>query len=194
MGKRLAHICTALGILLMIGSGYLYLFTRAEDRMAANASAQILPQIKTQIAHAQTAPSEPETHSLSVTVEDSEYIGYLSIPALELELPVMTDWNYEKLKQSPCRYTGSLWEGDLVIMAHNYDHHFGKLSTLSPGDSIFFVDAQGITSQFQVGALDILVPTAVAEVTENEHDLTLFTCTYGGKNRVTVFCDRVISQ
>ena len=40
-------------------------------------------------------------------------------------------------------------------------------------------------------ALEILQPTAVEEMTAGEFDLTLFTCTYGGKSRVTVRYDRV---
>lgn len=181
------------GVLLMLGGGYLYLFNRAENREAAAASTRILPQILSQIESVKDAPSESTPEILQLHVDGDEYIGYLSIPSLELELPVMADWSYENLKRSPCRYAGTLWEGDLVIMAHNYAHHFGKLSTLSPGDSIFFTDATGLPSQFQVMATDILEPTAVEEVTENSYDLTLFTCTYGGKKRVAVFCDRAAS-
>jgi sortase A len=39
-------------------------------------------------------------------------------------------------------------------------------------------------------AQDILDPYAVEEMTAGNYDLALFTCTYGGKSRVTVYCDR----
>ena len=35
------------------------------------------------------------------------YIGALSFPSLDLELPVMDDWDMEALKYSPCRYAGN---------------------------------------------------------------------------------------
>ena len=41
-------------------------------------------------------------------------------------------------------------------------------------------------------AVDILDHTAVEDMISGEYDLTLFTCTYGGENRVTVRCDRVV--
>ena len=76
-------------------------------------------------------------------------------------------------------------------MAHNYASHFGGLSELSEGDNVFFTDMDGIVTMYEVVAQDILDPYAVEEMTSGEFDLTLFTCTYGGQSRVTVYCDRV---
>lgn len=187
MGKAFARLLIFMGIAAMVASGYLYLHNRAENRIAADCSAEILLDIK---KNTETIPSEPSASANSTVI--SPYIGYLSIPALELELPVADNWNYEKLKQTPCRFSGSLWENNLVVMAHNYDCHFGKLSTLSPGDDVYFADSQGLTVSFQIAAVDILSPSAVKDVTENDYDLTLFTCTYGGHNRLVVFCNKVL--
>jgi sortase A len=75
-------------------------------------------------------------------------------------------------------------------MAHNYASHFGGLSKLSEGDSVIFTDMDGIVTAYEVVAQDVLAPNAVEEMTSGDFDLTLFTCTYGGKSRVTVYCDR----
>ena len=37
-----------------------------------------------------------------------------------LELPIMSDWDYGRLKIAPCRYYGSVRGENLVLMAHNY--------------------------------------------------------------------------
>jgi sortase A len=78
----------------------------------------------------------------------------------------------------------------MVVMAHNYDCHFGPISGLQIGDSVLFVDMDGRTIPYQVVGKDVLPPTAVDEMTSGEFDLTLFTCTYGGASRVTVYCNR----
>ena len=75
-------------------------------------------------------------------------------------------------------------------MAHNYPKHFGQISDLSIGDSVVFTDMDGNVSNYSVVAKDVLSPTAVKEMTSGDFDLTLFTCTYGGKSRITVYCDR----
>ena len=125
-----------------------------------------------------------------VEINGYAYIGYLSIPTLELELPIMADWDYPRLQIAPCRYTGSVRGEDLVLMAHNYASHFGTISQLKPGDSVIFTDMDGIVTMYEVVAQDILDPYAVEEMTAGDFDLTLFTCTYGGKSRVTVYCNR----
>ena len=119
----------------------------------------------------------------------SEYLGYVCIPALELELPVMSEWSYPKLKLAPCRYYGSAEKGDLVIAAHNYPRHFGMLSKLELGNEVKFIDMEGKEWSYEVTAVDVLSPENVEEMTAAGYGLTLFTCTYGGANRITIRCD-----
>ena len=145
-------------------------------------------------------PVEPEVVLPPITpempvveIDGYGYIGFVGIPTLQKELPVMADWSYPQLKSAPCRYTGNLYSDNMVIMAHNYSHHFGSLQNLRAGDIITFTDMDGYTVRYEVVALDVLEPTAVEEMTAGEFDLTLFTCTYGGKSRVTVRCDRIKS-
>lgn len=107
---------------------------------------------------------------------------------LELELPVMAQWSYPGLRTAPGRYTGTLLGRDLVIAAHNYLHHFGRLNQLSIGDEVVFTDVRGQRFHYTVADLEILQPTAIEEMTAGEYDLTLFTCTYGGRTRFTVRC------
>jgi sortase A len=167
----------------------------------------LLPQLMEVIEENEEVATEPETYAqpvgtpidyldpsafemTAVEIDGYAYIGYLSIPKLELELPIMADWDYMRLRIAPCRYTGSVRGEDLVLMAHNYASHFGGLTKLSEGDSVIFTDMDGIVTMYEVVAQDILDPYAVGEMTSGDFDLTLFTCTYGGKSRVTVYCDR----
>ena len=131
-------------------------------------------------------PKMPE-----VVLDDQAYIGVLSLPALQLELPIMSEWSYAKLRIAPCRYYGSLQGDNLVLMAHNYTRHFGNISRLSEGEQVLFCDTEGNFTEYEVVAHDILDPYAVEEITAGDFDLTLFTCTYGGQSRVVVYCDRV---
>jgi len=123
-----------------------------------------------------------------ITQDGQDYIGVLEIPALELELPVISQWNYPRLRKAPCRYVGSAYTKDLVISAHNYDRHFGRLNTLQEGDRVYFTDADGNRFVYEVSLLETLKPRPASAMTEGEWDLTLFTCTVGGSYRVTARC------
>lgn len=123
--------------------------------------------------------------------DGQKYIGVLEIPILNLTLPVISEWNYARLKKAPCRYVGSAYMDNLVIAAHNYKTHFGNLKKLNAGDSVIFTDAVGNRFEYEVVLTETLMPRDVKEMKSEEFDLSLFTCTVGGSYRVTVRCDRL---
>lgn len=125
-----------------------------------------------------------------VVINGYGYIGYISIPSLGLELPVMSEWDYSRLKVAPCRQYGSTITDDLVIAAHNYRSHFGGLSELETGAEVLFTDMDGNVNRYILQKLSTVNPDAVEEVLNSEYDLVLYTCTPGGATRVVVFCDR----
>lgn len=117
-----------------------------------------------------------------------DYIGILEIPSLGAELPVMADWSYKNLKIAPCRYSGSLYEENLVICAHNYPSHFGGIGSIPLGAEVRFTDAKGNIFLYEVTEVESLGPRAVENMTNGEYELTLFTCTVEGRSRITVRC------
>ncbi len=136
-------------------------------------------------------PDYSNTEMKVIVIDGHEFVGYLSIPKFNLELPVMAETNDAKLKIAPCRFYGSVLANNLVIGAHNYSRHFGKIGDLSPDDEIYFTDADGNTYKYAVVSIEILQPNDVDILTNAEYDLTLYTCTYGGRTRVTVRCDKI---
>ena len=125
------------------------------------------------------------------SIDGEDYIGMLEIPALDRTLPVISEWSYPRLKIAPCRYAGSAYLGNLIIAAHNYRSHFRNLKKLSEGDIVRFTDMDGNVFSYEVTLLEILQPNEADEMESGDWDLTLFTCTVGGKSRVTVRCKRI---
>ncbi|NLC89244.1 MAG: sortase [Clostridiaceae bacterium] len=123
-----------------------------------------------------------------IELDGYAYIGYLSIPTIDLELPVLADCDRQGLKIAPCRQFGSIDTDDLTIAGHNYDSHFGKLKLLQAGDRVIFTDVEGRAECFVVCAKEVLAATAVEKVRNNGWALTLYTCTYGGHQRLLVGC------
>lgn len=171
--RRVGAVLMGLGLVFLAASGSLIVKNRTEDICAGAASARVLHSLE-----AGTAASD-----------DLGCLGCLTIPRLELELPVLSDWSYENLKTAPCRYSGSVENENLVLIAHNYRTHFGPIRRLKPGDRVSLEDTDGRVFEYLVTASEIVLPTALEEVTAGEHDLTLITCTYGGKTRMVVYCD-----
>ena len=131
----------------------------------------------------------PDMEMPTTNLKGYDYIGVLEIPALQLELPIMSTWDYTRLRIAPCRYQGSVYLHNMILCAHNYATHFGQIKNLAVGDSVRFTDVDGNVFFYKVAAIETLAPTAVEEMEAGEWDLTLFTCTIGGSTRITVRCE-----
>ncbi len=195
MRRKIGMTCMTLGAVLVLIALSLFFWNRQEDKKAGQSAELILPKIVAQAESdsGENASGSPDLYGSdmkSVEIDGYGFIGYLTIPDLNLELPVMSEWDYVRMKRSPCRYAGSVKTDDLVIAAHNYTRHFGRLSKLSEGDIIYFTDMDGNRYSYSVKAVEVLPPTAVEEMTSGDYELTLFTCTYSGQSRLAVRCSR----
>jgi len=123
--------------------------------------------------------------------DGQDYIGILEIPALDLKLPVISEWNYTRLRIAPCRYYGSAYKNNMVISAHNYARHFGTLKKLDGGERVILTDADGNCFDYRVALRETIGPKDIAGMTDSGWDLTLFTCTPGGAYRVAVRCEAI---
>ncbi len=132
-------------------------------------------------------PSDEETMPV-VEYEGRTYCGYISIPSLGIELPVQDACSKPNLKVSPCRYTGTVKSNSLIIAAHNYRSHFGTIRDLNSTDVIVFTDCENQSYMYEVSYTEYIEGHDVDQMFADEDawDITLFTCTLGGKSRVVV--------
>lgn len=204
MRDKKGSLLIFLGLLLIVAALSLAAFNLWDGSRAAASAERVLlklpPEIHGTPSGERPAAAEavipdyildPCREMPTAEVEGRAYIGVLEIPALALELPVIGEWSYPALKVAPCRYAGSAYLDDLVIAAHNYTRHFGRLKELSEGDAVTFTDMDGNVFHYQVAVLETMVPTAVEEMTSGDYALTLFTCTVGGQSRIAIRCDRM---
>lgn len=198
MRKGFGICCIILGICCLLSSLGLLLYNRWEEENAQNASQQILLDVREEIQDNTSKENGGEKSDWAgaaampaAQVDGYDCIGVLTIPVLNLELPVLADWSYAKLKVAPCHYFGSCYEENFVIAAHNYLSHFGSLSELQPKDLILFTDISGSVYGYEVVLLETLPANATEEMITSGFDLSLYTCTPGGASRVTVRCSAV---
>lgn len=191
------------GLALVLLATILLMYNIDSDGDANKASSKVMTQLTEEIAgrkqeykaNMPRTEDEAREHQAQrvqemdvVFIDGVAYVGYISIPALGVDLPVIATWNYDYLKQSPCRYMGTAQGKNLVVCAHNYTSHFGRLPRLSKDDTISFTDVNGNETFYSVSEAEILAPAEIEEMIHSDYDLTLFTCTYGGRTRYTVRC------
>ncbi len=209
MKKKHGMCCIAIGTMLLIAALSLVMCNYRTNKIAEENSERILTVMKEKIPEAteqetttfraaddlfqeyetQASSTEAATEEAFIEIENNPYIGYISIPSLGIELPVMSEWSYDNLKISPCRYKGTAAGGDIIIAAHNYNSHFGRLNELGGGEELIFTAADGKVYNYEIVHTESISGTDVEAMefgSSENWDLTLFTCTLSGKSRVTV--------
>ncbi|MBR6898400.1 MAG: sortase [Lachnospiraceae bacterium] len=159
---------------------------------------------ETQAAHQDDpAPAQPQPAAPAVTrrpttrqmecveLNGYTYIGILDMPTLGLSLPIQWGWSDELLSVSPCRYDGSTYDNNMIILAHNYSTHFGTIKNLRPGDRLTFTNVYGEVINYQVIGSESFHRSRIEQMYMGSWDLTLFTCVPNTYNRLAVRCVRV---
>lgn len=217
MKRKAGMICMILGAVLIGAALSLFLYNEWDSARAEERAEQVLEQMQKQTED-DAAEEETENENLGgeetkrteqentladtddfgekmISIDGNEYIGWISIPSISLELPVMAQWSEEGLKTAPGRYAGSLAEDNLVIAGHNYRRHFSPIKWLEPGTEVCFTDAEERVRYYEIEETEELLPDQVdAMITKTETDtwdLTLFTCTTSGQARCAVRCKRI---
>lgn len=197
----------AAGLLLLAAAFALTAYNFLEQQRAKESSESVLgelaPVLKDKSAEIEENKNIPSPNEIEIPdyilnpkmnmpvmeIGGQKYIGVLYIPAISVEIPVMSELSYSNLKIAPCRYYGSVYQDNFVIAAHNYSAHFGNLKNLSPGDEVTFIDVSGNAFLFRVAATEVLRSSDKEAMNSGDWPLTLFTCTVDGQSRVTVRCD-----
>lgn len=206
--RKKGTLLLIIGLLLIVGALGLTGYNLATDARAGKADDAILENIRTLVpepvpikdADSYVMDSveipdflvDPLRDMPTVKIDGNEYIGVVRADSIGLELPVISECSTANLRIAPCRFTGSVYQDNMVIAGHNYSSHFGSIPDLKMGDIVTFADVEGNLFTYEVTEIEIVGPTQVEYMTVGEWDLTLFTCTWGGANRVTIRCDRIM--
>ena len=205
MKQKIGKICMVLGALLILASLGLLAYNKWDAARADKAAQTALGELENTLTRTieeknkadevvlqpELDPDQPMTE---VELDGWNYIGYLSIPSIGLNLPVMSEWSYAGLKIAPGRYSGSTYADNMVVCAHNYAKHFSPIKWLALGSEVYFTDMDGQRWSYEVSNVETIQPTDIEKMItaddQDDWDLTLFTCTTGGRARCAVRCTR----
>lgn len=210
MNRNKGLLWMILGAMLLLAALFLVMYNLHEDSKGQEQSAEILTHLKEKLPtpteppllpdfsgeddlfsqyEETTEPEETVPEETLIEIDGQLYLGIISIPSLGIELPVLHEWSYPGLKIAPCRYKGSVYTGDLIIAAHNYRSHFGRLQELNSGELLIFTDGNGVMHRYTVLQSEMINGHDIWSMefgSADFWDLTLFTCTLSGQSRVTV--------
>lgn len=126
-------------------------------------------------------------------IKGNKVIGIIKIPKVELEYPILETTTKETLNLSITKFWGKDINeiGNVTLAGHNNlsGVMFGKIKKLEEGDIIELTDIQNTTLKYKVFKTYIIDPNDISCILpedENTREVTLITCTTGGKERYIV--------
>ncbi len=183
-------VSIVLGVICFAVALGIILYNREEDVVAGASATSALKEVDERITNVAIDPN-PTGEMKAVDVDGESFIGILTIPAIDVRLPIQAEWAPENAKVSPCRYKGSIYENNLIVAGHNYPRHLGNLNQLVSGDTVIVTDVDGRQYYYEVTYTETIGTYDVELMDQGEWDFTVFTCTIGGASRVTVRCEYV---
>ncbi|MCU6753246.1 sortase [Bovifimicola ammoniilytica] len=194
MKNKIGKALIGIGVFLILAAFILVLYNFYREYNAKKKVEKYLPKLEKIIKDHSGGNNnaDNEKSSKTMNIDGMNFLGILSVPSKNLELPILADYSYELLDTAPCRYSGSYDSDDLVIGGHNYRSHFSKLKSIKNGEEIFFTSFNGTVYKYSVLRVEILEPTQIEDLINKQNtddwDLTLFTCTSSGAARCVIRC------
>ena len=193
--RKLSSILIALGGALLLAALLLFGYNCWQDARAAQNAQDVMNALQEELLKNHLPHRNPYDDDMQeMELYGNDYIGYLSIPALGLNLPIIDDWSYPKLKVAPCRQFGSIQTDDLVIAGHNYRRQFGHLHNLHIGDMLQFTDMDGVVTSYKIGEVNRIKANDTNRVKNSDWDLVLYTCNYLRSGRTMVGAARITEK
>ena len=105
-----------------------------------------------------------------MNIDGNDFIGLIEVPERNVKLPVYSKWNEKAVRIVPCRYSGSIYDLNLIIGGTEMNGGFEFLTSLEKGETVTFTEMTGKEYTFKV---DSVFHRDDFEI-NNEGDLILF--------------------
>lgn len=132
----------------------------------------------------------PESYNVmempALSVDGRDFIGLVDIPSHGVTLPICRNWKASTLPFFPCRFSGTVYDGSLIIGGGS--RAFSCLKEMDIGDKVHVTDMQGAVFSYTVTHIRRANTADVASL-QSDASLTLFVRDGYNRKYVIVECE-----
>ncbi len=181
-------IIMTLGVLLIAAGALITVFSVGKEKMTVADREETLAFLKERLPSEKKGyKEERSTFAMPLlSCEGVDYAALFSYPRFSVELPVAAVWNTDLVPQVPCRFTGSPYDGTLVIGGT-----FDFIDSVDIGDEITVTDLQGYVFTYRVTSVLHSKSASASRLTDGNADLTFFSRSAKGREYLLVRCSMI---
>ncbi len=174
--KTAGAVLTVAGIVLLAAAAVIFslrLYARSKNDIdpseAAERIEKLLPERSAGIAE------ERENAAMAaIEIDGIDFVGLLELPDRNIKLPVAASWGNSAFSFRPARYTGSVYDGTLIIGGENIEDNFDFVGSLDPGEEVVFTDMLGCEFHYTVEKISHSDNADTETLQSGSSTLTLF--------------------
>lgn len=110
----------------------------------------------------------------ALQIDGKNYIGLLDIPAFGVTLPVRSSWSSLQSGVCPCRFSGSVYDGSLILGGTDQEGQFDFLEQIQIGDTVAVTDMTGARFSYTVSRIQRAGDADKDVLLDQTSQLTLF--------------------
>ena len=188
--RIIGRIALILGILLILCSLGTLVFMHISTDRAEQQTEDIVTQLKKllpdEVIGSEDSYSSMEMPSLCIDGED--IIALLEFPEAGVELPISNEWDKNTLISLPQRFSGTVYDGSLIVGGYDRDGQFDCLEILDIENTVTVTDMTGARFYYTVKSIERKDSADRAELTDSAYDLTLFVRDSSSMEYIIVRC------
>lgn len=176
MKKRKISLPLVLGGALILCSLCLVVFFQIRVHTGYRKNQQAVTQIRALLPEKTlgVAGTNPEISMPVLEIGGKDYAAILEIPAYGITLPVADRWDTKALVSVPARFSGSVYDGSLVIGGNDHARQFAFCDKIENGTLVTVTDMTGAQFTYAVSRVDRAKHAKAQWLQEENADLTLF--------------------
>lgn len=188
--NNISRVLIIIGALLIVSAVGLLVFrnvfisssiSKAESVVAT--LAELVPQVNDA-----TFDDRKNTDMPAVQIDGTDYIGILEAPDFQLKLPICSKSNQPDAKGLPYRYSGSIYDGSLILGGEDCKGQFEFLKTIDERTYLNITDLDGNRYTYKVYSVERASDCDSKILESHECDLTLFGKSTFEMNWIIVRC------
>ena len=172
----LTTILTAAGIFLLLAAVMLTVLQVVGQKTTSQRNAELVEHMYAVMpaVHVGALDDRVDMTMPVLEVDGEDLIGILELPLYDRTLPVGGNWSKYTVSTHPCRYSGNLYDGSLVIGGSDAPGQFDFMKSISIGNSISLTDAMGGRYYYRVEWVENRKDIPLDELFSETTDLVLF--------------------
>lgn len=185
----------AAGILLVAAAVAMVIVSAVSEKNARENARELVAQMREVMPSAKDGEEDDreDVRMPVLELDGADFAGIIELPLYKTELPVGASWDKRDVKKYPCRYTGSIYDGSLIIGGVGSAGQFDFMENVTCGDLVYVTDTAGARFAYEV--TEVTVHDEIGKETlEKSGELVLFCTEKMGNGYVVAVCSRTFGE